>query len=102
MLAATCERRYAEGSLARPEDVEAIPWPDRDLDWLASSLGFLRTVTKSLAHLTEATGAIAPRQEAESPGGRRAPLDNDPCPPIPSLTRTQARGEMGDGERNKK
>ncbi len=50
-VAATCERRYAEGSLARPEDVEAIPWPDRDLDWLASSLGFLRTVTKSLARI---------------------------------------------------
>ncbi len=47
-LAATCERRYAEGSLARPEVVEAVPWPDRDLDWLASSLGYLRAVVPAL------------------------------------------------------
>ena len=25
-LAAECEQRYADGSLERPEDVEAIPW----------------------------------------------------------------------------
>ncbi|MBV8316361.1 MAG: sugar phosphate isomerase/epimerase [Planctomycetaceae bacterium] len=48
-IAATCERRFAEGSLARPEDVEGIAWADRYLDWLASSLGFLRVVTRSLA-----------------------------------------------------
>ena len=48
-IAATCERRFAEGSLARPEDVEGIAWADRYLDWLASSLGFLRAVTRSLA-----------------------------------------------------
>jgi sugar phosphate isomerase/epimerase len=48
-IAATCERRFAEGSLARPEDVELIAWADRSLDWLASSLGFLRAVTRSLA-----------------------------------------------------
>ncbi len=47
-LAATCERRFAEGSLARPETVEAVPWPERDLDWLASSLGYLRTVVPLL------------------------------------------------------
>jgi sugar phosphate isomerase/epimerase len=50
-LAATCERRFREGSLARPETVEAIPWGDRDLDWLASSLGYLRTVVQGLARL---------------------------------------------------
>lgn len=43
-LAAACERRYAEGSLARPEVVESIPWADRDLDWIASSLGYLRAI----------------------------------------------------------
>ncbi len=47
-LAAECERRYADGSLERPERVEAIPWPERDLDWLASSLGYLRTVVPTL------------------------------------------------------
>jgi hypothetical protein len=50
-LAATCELRYAEGSLARPEVVEAIPWPERDLDWLASSLGYLRQAVELLARL---------------------------------------------------
>ena len=32
-----------------PEDrVEAIPWPERDLDWLACSLGYLRRVVPAL------------------------------------------------------
>ena len=48
-LGALAEKRYAEGSLMRPEAVEAIPWADRDLDWLASSLGFLRSVVPTLA-----------------------------------------------------
>ncbi len=47
-LAALCERRYAEGSMERPEVVEAIPWSSRDLDWLASSLGYLRSVVPAL------------------------------------------------------
>lgn len=47
-LAAECERRYADCSLERPERVEAIPWPERDLDWLASSLGYLRSVVPKL------------------------------------------------------
>jgi 3-oxoisoapionate decarboxylase len=47
-LAAECERRYAEGALPRPEMVEATPWSDRDLDWLASSLGYLRSVVPTL------------------------------------------------------
>ena len=50
-LAAQCESRYAEGSLARPEVVEAIPWADRDLDWLASSLGYLRSVVPTIARI---------------------------------------------------
>ncbi len=52
-LAAACERRFAEGSLARPEVVEAIPWPDRDLDWLASSLGYLRAVVAMLGRVED-------------------------------------------------
>ncbi len=47
-LAAECERGYAEGSLTRPEVVEAIPWASRDLDWLARSLGYLRSVVPAL------------------------------------------------------
>ena len=50
-LAALCEARYAEGTLSRPEVVEEIPWSYRDLDWLASSLGYLRSVVKTLAYL---------------------------------------------------
>jgi sugar phosphate isomerase/epimerase len=50
-LAATCESRYAEGSLARPEAIEAIPWAQRDLDWLASSLGYMRQAVEMLTRL---------------------------------------------------
>ncbi|CEF48406.1 unnamed protein product [uncultured bacterium] len=50
-LAALCEDRFAEGSLPRPEVVEAIPWASRDLDALASSLGFLRSVVATLERL---------------------------------------------------
>jgi hypothetical protein len=50
-LAALAENRYAEGSLTRPEAVEAIPWANRDLDWLASSLGYLRSVVPTLSRL---------------------------------------------------
>ena len=50
-LAESCERRYADGSLDRPEVIEAIPWPDRDLDWLASSLGYLRQAVEMLTRL---------------------------------------------------
>lgn len=49
--AAACERRYAEGSLARPEAIEAVPWAGRDLDGLASSLGYLRSVAPVLARI---------------------------------------------------
>jgi sugar phosphate isomerase/epimerase len=52
-LAASCERRFAEGSLARPEVVEAISWPDRDLDWLASSLGYLRAIVRMLGRVED-------------------------------------------------
>jgi 3-oxoisoapionate decarboxylase len=69
-LAAECERRYAEGSLDRPEAVEEIPWPSRDLDWLASSLGYLRSVVPTLIEsscdstATDATPVVSPEASA--------------------------------------
>jgi sugar phosphate isomerase/epimerase len=42
-LARDCERRFASGDLPRPEEVEALPWPDRVDDWIARSAGFLRS-----------------------------------------------------------
>jgi sugar phosphate isomerase/epimerase len=65
-LAVECERRYARGSLERPEAIEAIPWGSRDLDWLASSLGYLRSVAPALIAstydpvATEATSSLSP------------------------------------------
>jgi len=50
-LAVLCEGRYAQGVLLRPESVETIPWANRDHDWLASSLGYLRSVVPTLANL---------------------------------------------------
>ena len=57
-LAAACERRYAEGSLARPELVESVPWPGRDLDWLASSLGYLRAIVAMLGRVEDPARSI--------------------------------------------
>jgi 3-oxoisoapionate decarboxylase len=48
-LAVQCEGRYADGTLSRPEVIEAVPWADRDLNWLASSLGYLRSVGRTIA-----------------------------------------------------
>ena len=50
-LAELCEERYASGFLERPEAVEAVPWADRDLDWLALSLGYLRRVVPALVRV---------------------------------------------------
>jgi sugar phosphate isomerase/epimerase len=50
-LAALCEGRYAQGGLDRPEVVEATPWATRDLDWLARSLGYLRSIVPTLSRL---------------------------------------------------
>src|SRR5512135_2726639 len=50
-LAVLCEHRFVEGSLIRPEAVEATPWAERDLDWLASSLGYLRQTVGMIARL---------------------------------------------------
>jgi sugar phosphate isomerase/epimerase len=48
-VAADCERRYAEGTLERPDAVEAIPWPERVDAWIDRSLAFLRGVVTGLA-----------------------------------------------------
>jgi sugar phosphate isomerase/epimerase len=70
-LAAECERRYAERSLERPEVIEAISWAARDLDWLASSLGYLRSVVPTLIESTydpaATSAARSPSPEAPSP-----------------------------------
>ena len=50
-LAELCEERYASGFLERPEAVESVPWADRDLDWLALSLGYLRRVVPALVRV---------------------------------------------------
>lgn len=50
-LAGVSEARFATGFLDRPDVVEAIPWAERDLDWLASSLGYLRRVVPALLRL---------------------------------------------------
>ena len=50
-LADLCEARYATGFLDRPGDVESVPWADRDLDWLARSVGYLRSVVPVVARL---------------------------------------------------
>ena len=47
-LAIQCGTRYEEGSLERPEVIEATPWESRDLEWLASSLGYLRKIIAML------------------------------------------------------
>jgi 3-oxoisoapionate decarboxylase len=63
-LAVACERRFAEGSLLRPEVVETIPWPDRDLDWLASSLGYLRAVVAMLDRVEDPGRRAVPSTES--------------------------------------
>ena len=66
-LAASCERRFAEGSLARPELVEAVAWPDRDLDWLASSFGYLRAVVAMLGRVEDPSRAPPPKADQGAP-----------------------------------
>ena len=69
-LAAACERRFAEGSLPRPEVIEAIPWASRDLDWLAQSLGYLRSVVPTLIDSTSDPAATV---AAPTSGTQAAP-----------------------------
>jgi sugar phosphate isomerase/epimerase len=58
-LEAVSEARFDTGFLDRPDVVEAIPWEDRDLDWLASSLGYLRSVVPALVRLDRFRSAPA-------------------------------------------
>ncbi len=64
-IATVCEARYADGSLERPEAVEKVAWKDRDLDGLASSLGYLRTVARGLVRLD---GQARPHASEPLPG----------------------------------
>jgi sugar phosphate isomerase/epimerase len=48
-LTVECEERFATGRWQRPDVVEAVPWAERDHDWLASSLGYLRSVVPTVA-----------------------------------------------------
>ena len=41
-LADKAEMLYAAGSMPRPEEIEAIPWAERDLAWIDQSVEFLR------------------------------------------------------------
>lgn len=50
-LAARCEAGFADGSLPRVPAVEEQAWAHRDLDWLASSVGYLRSVAGMLESL---------------------------------------------------
>ena len=38
-------------SWSAPDAVEAVAWADRDLDWLALSLGYLRRVVPALVRI---------------------------------------------------
>lgn len=52
-LATKAEWHFSEGTLPRPEVVEAIPWGQRDLDGIAQSLGYLRALVPQLQKLTD-------------------------------------------------
>jgi sugar phosphate isomerase/epimerase len=51
-LAVNCEREYDAGRMPRPTEIEAIPWDQRDLDWLARSTGYLRPIVLVLSSLS--------------------------------------------------
>jgi sugar phosphate isomerase/epimerase len=59
-LAELSEARFSTGFFERPEEVEAVPWDGRDLDWLASSLGYLRSVVPALVRLDIPPSTAAP------------------------------------------
>ncbi len=50
-LATLCEEQYQRATLSRPDELEATPWADRELDWLARSTGYLKSVVASLSSL---------------------------------------------------
>ncbi|MEW4567577.1 sugar phosphate isomerase/epimerase [Tautonia sp. JC769] len=47
-LAVACERRFAEGSMPRPDAVEAVPWPLRADPWILRSATTLRALVPTL------------------------------------------------------
>lgn len=51
-LAVQCEREFEAGTLPHPTEVEAQPWDQRDLDWLARSTGYLRPILLVLSSLS--------------------------------------------------
>lgn len=50
-LAYLSQKVFASNPGERPEAIESIPWPERDLDWLARSVGYLRPVVSLLKSL---------------------------------------------------
>jgi 3-oxoisoapionate decarboxylase len=50
-LAEQAEARYASGSLPRPEEIEAVPWPNRDLAWIDQSAAYLRRFRAKTCHV---------------------------------------------------
>jgi sugar phosphate isomerase/epimerase len=47
-LAAHAEQEFARGALPRPESIEAIPWSERDLEWLDRSRLYLKGVVAAI------------------------------------------------------
>jgi sugar phosphate isomerase/epimerase len=43
-LAVDCERRFADGTMPRPSEIEALPWPDRADPWITRSAATLRSL----------------------------------------------------------
>ncbi len=56
-LTEVCEARYVSSFLERPDEVEALPWIDRDFDWLALSLGYLRQVVPAISRIDPPSSA---------------------------------------------
>lgn len=50
-LTVECERRFRDGSLPKPEQVESVPWEERDLEWIALSLGYLKPIVRLMGTL---------------------------------------------------
>jgi sugar phosphate isomerase/epimerase len=51
-LASQCEERYRDESRLTPEQLDAVPWAQRDLDGLARSVGYLRPLVSLLDNLS--------------------------------------------------
>lgn len=68
-LAADCERRYADGTMPRPEAVEAIPWPERAEAWIERSATFLRGIISDRPPVPGDLGGSPAPDGAGSDGG---------------------------------